>query len=480
MTGPFSLLLILLAQTQSPVPTAVATHPRVREATAALGRWLDGQRAYQRIPGVTAAVVHDQEVVWEGGFGLADLGRKVPATPATVFGICSISKLFTSLALLQLRDRGKLRLDDLVAKHLPWFTPKNATGDGGPMTVEGLLTHTSGLPSEAADSYWVEPTMTFPTHDQLVQAVAERSTVYRPETYIQYSNLGFTLAGEVVAAASGQSYADYVRVNLLQPIGLENTFSEMPTAERGKRLATGYSQWPREGDRHPMPFYQTKAMAPAAGYASTARDLARFASWQFRVLGSGGGNVLNGNTLREMQRVHFVDPGWQTTWGLGFQVWRDDGKTFVGHGGSCPGYRTQVLLKPDERVATIVMANTFDTDAHALAQQAYHLVGPAIKAALADSSGSPPPPTPELDRYLGGYSTFGGELEVIRWEGGLATMRVPSDHPLATITKYRRIAEHTFRAIRPDGALGETLTFDLGPDGRPVRARTNYLMPRVR
>jgi CubicO group peptidase (beta-lactamase class C family) len=468
---------VLVSQPNLP---AVGSHPRVREAAAALARWLDGQRAYQRIPGISAAVVHDQEVVWEGGSGLADLSRKTPATSATVYSICSISKLFTSLALLQLRDRGKLRLDDPVAKHLPWFTPKNTHADGGPITVKGLLTHASGLPSEAADSYWVEPKMEFPTHDELVKAVSARETLYRPETYIQYSNMGFTIAGEVVAAAAGQSYADYVIANLLQPIGLENTFSEMPVSERGKRLATGYSQWPREGDRHVMPFYQTKAMAPAAGYASTALDLAKFASWQFRVLGGQSAEVIGPNTLREMQRVHFVDPGWQTTWGLGFQVWRDDGKTFVGHGGSCPGYRTQLLLKPDERIATIAMANTFDTDAHGLAQQVYHLVAPAIKAALADSARTIAAASPELERYLGSYSAIGGELEVIRWEGGLATMRIPSDRPAATITKYRKVGEHTFRAIRADGNLGDAMTFDLGPDGRPARARTNYLMPRIR
>jgi CubicO group peptidase (beta-lactamase class C family) len=127
--------------------------------------------------------------------------------------------------------------------------------------------------------------MEFPTHDELVSAAGRRALRYRPETYIEYSNFGFTLAGEVVAAAAGQPYGDFVRANILDPLGLASTFPEMPPAERGKRLASGYSQWPREGNRHVMPFYQTKAMAPAAGYASSALDLARFASWQFRPFG---------------------------------------------------------------------------------------------------------------------------------------------------------------------------------------------------
>ncbi len=458
----------------------IATHPRVKEALAAYEKWLDGERAFKKIPGIASALVIDQDVIWQGGTGYADWARKTPATPNTLYSICSISKLFTSISTLQLRDQGKLRLDDPVAKHVPWFAPKTAYPADGPITVEGLLTHASGLQREFADTLWVEPNMAFPTIDELKRDVAGREVAYRPEQYFQYSNLGFTMLGAVVEAASGRPYADYVQTNILGPVGLTNTFSEMPAAERGKRLAMGYSGIDRDGNRHPMPFYQTKAMAPAAGYASTALDLAKFASWQFRLLAEGGTTVLSATTLREMQRVHFLDPDWKTTWGLGFEVWRHDDKTFVGHGGSCPGYRTQLTMKPDEKIATIVMTNTFDTDASGLAQQAYEFLGPAVKEARADTARTIAAADPALDRYLGTYLSFGGEMEVIRWQGGLATMQVPSANPVKTITKYRKTGDHTFREIRPDGALGERMTFDLGPDGQPTRARTNYLMPRIK
>lgn len=473
----------LVALIIPPAPAAaqpIAAHPRVKEALAAYEKWLDGERAFKKIPGVASALVLDQDVIWQGGTGYADLARKTPATPNTLYSICSISKLFTSISALQLRDQGKLRLDDPVARHLPWFTPKTAYPADGPITIEGLLTHASGLQREFADTLWIEPNMAFPTYEELVKGVADREVAYRPEKYFQYSNLGFTMVGAVVAAASGQSYADYVRTNVIGPLGLTNTFSEMPPEERGKRLAMGYSGIDRDGNRHEMPFYQTKAMAPAAGYASTALDLAKFASWQFRLLEHGGKEVLAANTLREMQRVHFVDPGWETTWGLGFEVWRHGDKTFVGHGGSCPGYRTQLTMKPDEKIATVVMTNTFDTDAARLAQQAYEFLGPAVKDARADSTHTTPAADASLDRYLGSYWNFGGEMEVIRWQGGLATMQVPSDNPVKSITKYRKIGEHTFRAILADGELGERMTFDLGPDGKPVRARTNYIMARLR
>ncbi len=475
------LLLGGFAAAQRGAAQSVAAHPRVKEATALLEKWIDAERAYKRIPGISAAVVLDQDVLWQGGFGFADLQRRAPATPTTLYSICSISKLFTSIALMQLRDQGKVKLDDPVAKHLDWFKIRNPSPEAGEVTVEGILTHAAGLPREAAYPYWSAPSFEFPTREQIIGAVSGQEMLYQPETFFQYSNLGLTLAGEVVAAVSGRAYGDYVRANLLEPLGLKDTYSDMPADERGRRLATGYGGIPREGDRRVLPFFETKGIAPAAGYASTALDLARFASWQLRLLAKGGTEVLSANTLREMHRVHFVDPGWETTWGLGFSVWRSDNKTFVGHGGSCPGYQTQLLLKPDEKIATIAMANAIDVNASRLAQRAYELLAPAIKVATTDS-GRAKPADPELDKYLGTYaSSFGGELEIVRWEGGLGSIYLPTDNPIQAVTKYRKVGDHTFKRVRRDEALAEAMVFEMGPDGRATRLRTNYnVMPRIR
>jgi CubicO group peptidase (beta-lactamase class C family) len=476
-----TLLLAAVITTQPSTAQSVADHPRVKEATAVLEKWLDAERGFKRIPGISAAVVFDQEVVWQGGFGFADLERRTPATPTTLYSICSISKLFTSIALMQLRDQGKVRLDDPVSKHLHWFKIKNPSPEAGEVTVEGILTHAAGLPREAAYPYWSAPSFEFPTREQIIGAVSSQEMLYRPETYFQYSNLGLTLAGEIVAAASGRGYGDYVRANLLEPLGLKDTHPEMPASERGRRLATGYGPWGREGERRALPFFETKGIAPAAGYASTALDLARFASWQLRLLRKGGSEVLAANTLREMHRVHFMDPDWETTWGLGFQVWRNDNRTFVGHGGSCPGYQTQLLLKPDEKVATIAMANAIDVNASGLALRAFDLLAPALKAAAADS-GPAKAADPALEPYLGTYaSSFGGELTFVRWEGGLGSLYLPSDNPVRAITKYRKVGDHTFKRVRRDGELAEAISFDLGSEGRATRVRMNYnVMPRIR
>src|SRR5262249_7765296 len=385
-----SVLLVasssVMAQSVPGTTQATPPRPSVPQALNLLKVWLDAQRAYGQIPGISAGVVYDQQLVWSDGFGYADLVRKTPATPNTIYSICSISKLFTSIAVMQLRDAGKLRLDDPVAKHLSWFAIKRSDPQSAEITIEGLLTHASGLPRESDFPYWTGPDFRFPSNEEVVERLSKQATLYPAETYFQYSNLGLTLAGEIVAAASGQPYATYVRERIIEPLGLQSTTSEMPEQERGHKLATGYSAIRREGKRVAVPFFSARGIAPAAGYASSVEDLAHFASWQFRVLGrKGGEEVLKSNTLREMHRVHWVDPDFQTTWGLGFSVWRNDGKTFVGHGGSCPGFRTHLLLKTDENVATIFMTNAQGVSANDFAQRMYEIVAPAIKEAVKPS-----------------------------------------------------------------------------------------------
>lgn len=441
--------------------------PRVAQALRLMQTWLEAQRAYQHVPGVSVAFVRDQQVLFSGGYGYADVSRQKPATASTIYSICSISKLFTSVATLQLRDAGKLRLDDPVAKHLPWFNIKQTYPEREEITVEGLLTHASGLPRESEWPYWTGPDFPFPTHEQIVARLGQQETLYPAEQYFQYSNLGLSLAGEIVAAESGMPYADYVTRNILVPLGLTSTTPEMPEAERGKRLAVGYGKLGRGTERAPLAFFQARGIAPAAGYASTAEDLARFAMWQFKQLTTNGYDVLKANTLREMQRPHFVDPSWNTTYGLGFAVWRSGDKTFVGHGGSCPGYQTYLLIKPDERIATVSMTNAVDGPARQLAQRMYDIVAPAIMAASKDTLFKPKAVDPAIVAVTGTYEgTFGGETAVLPWDGSVATIGLPSDDPMRSLTKWRRTDTHTYRRVRDDGELGETMRFEIGADGK--------------
>ena len=441
----------------------VEQNPRVRQAIRLLEIWLDAQRDYEQIPGLSVAVVHDQDVVWKGAYGFADLSKKTPASPDTIYSICSISKLFTSIAVMQQRDAGKLRLDDPVAKHLPWFTIKRTDPDGPEITIEGLLTHSSGLPREAAFPYWTGPEFTFPAREQIIEKVKAQSTYFTSQTYFQYSNLGLTLAGEVAAAAAGKPYSDYVRERILLPLGLNDTSPEMP---KSPRLATAYSAIGRDGRRSEVTPFAAQGIGPAAGFASTARDLARFASWQFRLLERKSTEVLSPNTLREMHRVHWIDPDFATPWGLGFVVWRDKEKTFVGHGGSCPGFKSQLLMHTPDEIAIVVMANAQGVDTGRLAQRAYEIIGPVIKTA-ANADAPAKALDSSLEQYIGTYASgFGGEVAVFPWEDGLGMIGLPSTDPMAGLVKWKKAGAHTFRRMRKDETLAETLVFEMPPDGK--------------
>jgi CubicO group peptidase (beta-lactamase class C family) len=441
--------------------------PRVTQSLRLMQTWLEAQRAYEHIPALSAALVKDQQIVWSGGYGYADVEHGVPAAASTIYSICSISKLFTSVAVMQLRDAGKLRLDDPVAKHLPWFNIKQTFPERENITVEGLMTHASGLPRESDYPYWTGPDYPFPTHEQIVAKIGQQETLYPAEQYFQYSNLGMSLAGEIVAAESGMPYAEYVTKNILQPLGLVSTTPEMPSAERGKRLAVGYGKFGRRTSREPLEFFQARGIAPAAGYASTAEDLAKFAMWQFRQLKTNGKEVLAANTLREMHRPHFVDPAGTTTYGLGFAVTRVGDKAFVGHGGSCPGYQTYLRLRPEEGIATVSMTNAVDANATIISQRMYDIMAPALIAAAKDSGSKPKQPDATIMAYAGTYEgTFGGETAVLPWDGSIATLSLPTEDPMRALGKWRKTGEHTFRRIRPDGELGDVIRFEMGADGK--------------
>jgi CubicO group peptidase (beta-lactamase class C family) len=455
--------------------------PRITSALHLLELWLEAQSAYENIPGISMAVVHDQELLWAGGLGYADKEEKKPVTPETIYGIGSISKLFTSIAVLQLRDQGKLRLDDPVVKHLPWFNIKQTYPEGPPITIHGLLTHSSGLPRDADFPYWSAPYSEFPTGEQIITTLANQATVYPADAHFEYSNLGYALAGEIVTRVSGQDYADYIKQNILVPLGLNDTRPELPEEHKGGRLATGYSSITRDGIQNKMPFFQAKGIVPAAGYSSTVIDLARFASWQFRLIGGGKEEVLRANTLKEMQRFQWMDPN--TTWGLGFTVWRSSGKSYVGHGGICAGYRSQLTLQPQEKIAAVFLANSSGVNSWIYAQRACEIVASAIAEALG-SPDTAEQPDPALRKYEGTYSSYpwGGESAVLIWKGSLAIVDFPTTNPLGGLEILKHIEGNRFRVIHSDGEpAAEETVFEMDSSGKVTRIwNESNFKPKVR
>jgi len=492
-------------------PPSVAADPRVADALTAWAAWVDYQLGVEGVPGASLALVHDQEVLLARGVGLANPETGRAADADTIYSICSISKLFTSISVLRERDAGHLRLDEPISSYLDWFSIADAHPGDEAVTLRRILTHSSGLPRESDYPYWSAPDFRFPSHDEIVRRLAEQQTLYPSGRYFQYSNLGLTLAGEVVAATSGEPWADYVQTQILTPLGMMDTFTEIPEQHEGDRLALGYSAHRYRGERQVMPFFQARGIAPAAGMASTAGDLARFAAWQFRLLDeeprsetAAEAEILRPATLREMQRVHWVDPDWETTWGLGFSVRRSDGRTLVGHGGACPGYFTQILLEPKTKMAAIVLSNAMGTEVGRLADGGLKLVTPQVEAVVGEAkaaaekaekmaeeateenagmAAAPEPRDPDLDRYTGLYTSPWGDAAIVRWKEGLAELWLDSRDPVEALSELRRVedGDHLFRRVREDdGTLAEEVEFEVDPEGRATRYRQhgNWMVRR--
>jgi CubicO group peptidase (beta-lactamase class C family) len=444
----FLCLVVYHSAAQSEVKTPLPDAVRYIDA------WLEAQQAYDHLPGISVGIVKDQELIWSKGYGLSDVNKKIPATPQTLYSICSITKLFTSVAIMQLYEQGKLRLDDSISSVLPGVKIRQQFKDSGPITIRGLLTHSSGLPPEADFPYWSGPDFNFPSRKEAMAKLGEQETLYPASTYFQYSNLGMMLLGEVVEKLSGTPYENYVEENILKPLRLSNTHTTLSTQLPGSKIATGYSAIRRDGTREVVPLFNSEAMNAAVGFSSTVEDLAHFAAWQFRLLANGGKEILSATTLRDMQRVHWVDPDWKMHWGLGFAVFQQNGKTLTGHWGTCPGYRSLLLLEPDQKLAFIVLTNTMENPwRYANHMRQIFLKGEKEKQSNAEVN---------LKEYTGLYNAqpLGSEKKVLRWYGHLAVLDLPSENPLEDMTLLQHVEGDIFRRIRRDETLGDKFVFE--------------------
>ena len=428
--------------------------------------WLSAQRAYDRVPGLSVAIVHDQELLWSGASGYSDTDSKAPAKDDTIYGICSISKLFTGIAVMQLRDQGKLRLDEPVDELLPWFNLTQAHEGSPRITLQSMLMHSAGLPRESDSPYWMGPDFPFPTREEIRKKLGDQSTIYPAQRYFQYSNLGLTLVGEIVAEKSGQEFESYVNRHILEPLGMKDTATGFPTDEREPRIATGYGYEGRDGVAPILPRYDARGITPAAGFTSTALDLASFASWHFRLLSGESDDVLNANTLREMQRVQWIDHDWSVARGLAFGVYRLESRTLVGHGGDCPGFNTRLLIDPVSRYGVVTMANRNKTDVFGYAAMIFDILeaGGTPEGDENESSAA----HVELDDFVGSYnlSPWDGEEMVFRWKDGLAMVTLPTMDPFKGIVRLKHIEGDRFHTIRSDEEAGREVVFSRDESGR--------------
>ncbi len=449
----------------------VDRHPPVADAIELLELWIEEQMAYRQMPGLTIGIVYDQELIWAKGYGYADLEQQVPATSQTLYRIGSVTKLFTATAIMQLRDAGQLRLDDPIKRHLPWFQIQNRFPDAPDIIFWHLLTHTSGLPRNAAFPHWTDHK--FPTREELIAALPDQELVYPPGSRVKYSNLGATLAGEVVRAVSGESYETYIHEHILEPLGMTSS-GVIAGQEELVRMAAGYTQRnPPDSGHRVIPHYETKGMAAMGNMYSTVEDLARLLALQFRDGPAGGNQILKGSTLREMRRVHWLYSSWNSGRGLEMLVARHNGKTIVYRTGSLAGHQAYIMFNPAEKIGVICLANADDAEPRRLGNKAYDAVSPAIVKAV-----TPKPEKKKADpawkRYLGEYvDPWGWEYKVLILNSELIIYEYnypPEDDPRDGASLLVPVSKHTFRRASD----GKPVTFEVGTKGKIERIRWGY------
>lgn len=293
-----------------------------------------------RAPSLVAAVVRDGQAVWHGARTSVD-GHAPDEN--VQYRIGSITKTFTAVLVLRLRDEGALDLGDPLERHLP------GTG-AGELTIAHLLAHTGGLAAETPGPWWERTPGSL--RPELADVLGEGTALHPAGRRHHYSNPGYAVLGSLVEKLRGASWEEALRREVLEPLGLHRT-SMRPQAP----AAGGWAVHPWADAMQPEPVEEYGPMAPAGQLWSTTGDLARFAAFLMR----GDERVLSEETLREMRTpaapAEVTDLAEGATYGLGMQVQYREGRLLAGHSGSVPGFLANLTIAAADDVAAVVLAN---------------------------------------------------------------------------------------------------------------------------
>ncbi len=323
----------------------------------------------QHMPGAVLGIVIDGELTWVKAAGVQDIAGKAPVTPDTVFRIASMTKSFTAMAILKLRDEGKLSLDDPVARYVPALAGlPYPTNDSPALTIRHLLTHSEGFPE---DNPWGDRQLaqTDETMKAWLRAGIPFSTA--PGTAYEYSNYGFAILGQVVARVSGRPYADYVRDQILLPLGMRSSTFQMANVARD-RLALGY-RWEDDKWKDEVPLAHG-SFGAMGGLWTSANDLAHYVAFllsAFPPRDEVERGPVKRSSAREMQQAwrfqgtsmsrSALDAPLQLStgaYGYGLGVTQDCRfNHVVGHGGGLPAYGSLMRWLPEQGVGLIAMGN---------------------------------------------------------------------------------------------------------------------------
>ncbi|WP_137120231.1 serine hydrolase domain-containing protein [Segeticoccus rhizosphaerae] len=405
-----------------------------------------------RTPGLSAGLVRDGELVWSSHVGSARLEPEPePATDDTQYLIGSVTKTFTAVLVMALRDEGKLRLDDPLSTHLPGTAH-------GTITIRQMLAHASGLQREPVGRIW--ESLDAPDEERLLRELGQAERVLPPHFAFHYSNLAYALLGQVVERLEGCSWQESVTRRVLQPLGMAHSGLTPDDARR----AHGYSVHPHSRVARREPLFELRATAPLGGLWSTVADLARYAAF----VADPDPDVLSRDTVDEMCRPLIMTDleGWSRAYGLGYDLQRAGDRVLAGHGGAMPGYVTGLRVRRKDKVGAVVFANTTaGADPVALATD---LVTAVLDAEPTPATPwTPSRPQPALDGILGSWWSEGEEI-VLEVRDGQLWSRLPAlPGPLAE-TRFEADGTGRFRAVegRERGELLEVTRDEQGAVSR--------------
>jgi CubicO group peptidase (beta-lactamase class C family) len=417
--------------------------------SAKLEQLLAADQRKKRAPSIAAAVLRDGEVIWESAVGIADVETGVEATPDTQYRVGSITKTFTAVAIMQLRDAGKLDLEDTLDKHVESAAHKPA--------IRRLLSHASGLQRETQDDSWL--TLRFAPADELLETLAKAEMVLPSGARFHYSNLAYALLGIVVERVSGMPYMDYVREHLFEPVGLTRlSFEPEPPA------ANGYIGQPYVDGVWNAVAVETGAWASAGQLWGTVGDLCRWGAF----LADPDESVLAKKSAEEMRTVQVIwdHERWLAGYGLGLILRRDGERILAGHTGSMPGFIASLFFSPGEKVVAAALTN----ESRALIVD----LGLSLARTTAKEWPVAPetwrigePPPEDVVPLLGPWFIESSQV-VLAWREGRLEARSPTDADWEPPAIFERETDDRWRTISgPE--QGEALRIERGDDGAVTR-----------
>ena len=430
--------------------------------TRALHRITLDRQVKGRVPGLYAGVVRKGSLVWQEGIGAADVTvPQVAPTADDQFLVASNSKTFTAVLVMQLRDEGKLSLDDTLDQHVAEVTRPG-------ITIRQALAHVTGMQREPVGDIW--ETLQNPDRAELVAGFDEAEQVHRPHHLFHYSNLVFSMLGEVVARIDGRDWYDALKARILDPLEMRRT-----TVGPSGSTVTGYYVPPHTDVPVLEPVLDLKALAACGGLASTADDMARWSAF----VADPVAEVLAPDTLAEMcePQIMIDRERWVGAFGLGFMLIRSGDRTFVGHTGGMPGHITGVFTHRESSTGGLVLMNT--TSAPDPAAFAIELAGHVIEHdPIEPEPWRPGPAVPdELVDLLGVWYSEGAPFVFSVKQGRLeARAQALPEHKPSSV--FEKVGDDLYRTVQ-GREVGELLRVTRDADGRVSKMNwATYLVTR--